>query len=736
MTAGMTGTASEPLARTGGEELASRGLLNVLSTTPTPARLSPMRAHRLAPLLQPASIALLGASTRPASVGQTILKQLTTADYQGRHGGRLYLVNPRYEEIQGQKVYASLAELPEVPEHVFFGVPNAAIEEALKEAIRLGVRAGTMVSSLFLPDDAEPGLPERVRRLCRESGFLLCGANGMGLYNFHAGVWLVGYDTRANHRPGGISFFSHSGSALCSMIDAEGRIDYNFVASTGQELSVSMADYMDYALEHPSTVAIGILLETIRDPAAFERALAKAAEKRVPIVAIKVGKSPVAAALAASHSGALVGDDGAYQALFDRYGVLRVDSLDELAATLLLFQQSPKALPPGGLVTLHDSGGERELLIDLAEARGVPFAQISEATAAKLSARLDPGLLPVNPLDAWGTGNDAYQIYADCMSAMMQDADAAIGAVVCDRLAEGAFFHEHAEVALKAMQASGKPVVCWSNHQGSGDARDTVDYMRKHNLPVFDGVPALLAGVRALFAFRDFRPSGAPPAADPAVVEKWRTRLAAGGTLEESEGLDLLADFGLPVVPRAVVADRDAALEAAAAFGFPVVLKTSMPGIAHKSDVGGVKLGLADADAVGAAYDDLAKRLGPRVLVAPMAGKGVEMILGVTRDPQLGPTVLVGSGGIHAEILKDVVTARPPFDAAWARRLLDRLKLRRLLDGVRGAPPADVAGLCEAAARLSVLAASLGDVVKEIDVNPLIVGPDGCLAVDALVVAG
>ncbi len=236
-----------------------------------------MCAHRLDPLLRPASIALVGASTRPASVGKTILSQLTTADFQGRHGGRLYLVNPRYEEIEGQRVYPSLAALPEVPEHVFFGVPNAAIEETLREAIRLGVRAGTMVSSLYLPGDSEPSLPERVRALCRDSGFLLCGANGMGLYNFHVGVWLVGYDTRDNHRAGGISFFTHSGSALCSMIDAEGRIDYNFVASTGQELSVTMADYIDFALEHGSTQAIGLLLETIRDPAAFEAALAKAA---------------------------------------------------------------------------------------------------------------------------------------------------------------------------------------------------------------------------------------------------------------------------------------------------------------------------------------------------------------------------------------------------------------------------------------------------------------------------
>ena len=695
-----------------------------------------MCAHRLDRLFAPQSIALVGASTRPGSVGLTIQRQLAAADFEGRHGGRLYLINPRYEEMEGKKCYPSLAALPEKPDLVFFGVPNAAVEETLQEAIALGIRAGIMVSSLYLPEDSEPALPQRVAKLCRAHDFLLCGANGMGLYNFHKGAWLVGYDTRKNHRPGGIAFFTHSGSALCSMIDAEGRIDYNFVASTGQELMLSQADYMDYALEHPSTQAIGLFMETIRDPKGFEAALIKAQAKKIPVVVIKVGKSPQAAALATSHSGALVGDDGAYQALFDRYGVVRVNSLDELAATLLLFQQSPQGLPKGGLVSLHDSGGERELFIDLAEERGVHLAKINETTADKLAGRLDHGLLPVNPLDAWGTGNDAYGIYADCMSWMMQDPDAAIGAVVCDRLADGAFFGEHARVAVRAMQASGKPVVCWSNHQGSGDAREAIAYWRDQGVVVADGVPALLAAVRALFQHRDFVAPGAAPPVDAAVVAKWRQRLSGGDTLDENEGLDLLADFGLPAVPRRLAEDRAAALAAAETVGYPVVLKTAMPGIAHKSDVGGVKLGLKSAAELGAAYDDLAARLGPKVLVAPMAGKGVEMILGMTRDAQLGPTILVGAGGIYAEILKDVVPLRPPFDAAFALHQLERLKLRKLLDGARGAPPSDVKALAEAAAKLSVLAVALADVVKEIDVNPLIVLPSGAVAVDALIVAG
>jgi acetate---CoA ligase (ADP-forming) len=223
---------------------------------------------------------------------------------------------------------------------------------------------------------------------------------------------------------------------------------------------------------------------------------------------------------------------------------------------------------------------------------------------------------------------------------------------------------------------------------------------------------------------------------DPATIAKWRVRLAIGGTLDEHASLDLLADCGISVIPRCLAETRREAVAAAASLGFPVVLKTAAPGIARKSEIGGVKLGLKREEEVAAAYDDLAARLGPRVLVAPMAGAGVEMILGMTSDAQFGPTLLIGAGGIHAEVLRDVVLARPPFDAAWALKLIDRLKLRRLLDGVRGQPAGDVAALAEAASRLSGLAVALGDLIKEIDANPIIVGPEGCVAVDALVVAG
>jgi hypothetical protein len=250
------------------------------------------------------------------------------------------------------------------------------------------------------------------------------------------------------------------------------------------------------------------------------------------------------------------------------------------------------------------------------------------------------------------------------------------------------------------------------------------------------GAAPALRVLRLAFERRDWQtlPPMQPPAVPAGLRAKWELRLKAGTTLDEAEGLTLFADYGVPVLPHRIVDNGVAAVAAARALGFPVALKTAMPGILHKSDVGGVKLGLADMAAVVMAWDDLAARLGPRAIVMPMVGKGVELAFGAIDDPQFGPIVLAGAGGILIELLKDREFALPPFDAAWARRLVDRLKMRPLLDGKRGAPPADIGAVAEALARFSAMIADLRGLLAEVDVNPLVAGPAGCVALDALVV--
>ncbi|HYG70667.1 MAG TPA: acetate--CoA ligase family protein, partial [Actinomycetota bacterium] len=281
-----------------------------------------------------------------------------------------------------------------------------------------------------------------------------------------------------------------------------------------------------------------------------------------------------------------------------------------------------------------------------------------------------------------------------------------------------------------------KPYAMLSN-LASGIDRNDVRTLEDAGIPVLEGTLTGLAAFKHVFAYRDHRalPSseGASPV-DHETLERWRSRLSSGEALDEREGLALLADYAISTVPSEVVETLEEARGAAERLGFPVALKTAMPGITHKSDVGGVHLGLAGAEAIERAYAALASSLGPRAIVAPMAPPGVELALGVVRDPQFGPLVLVAAGGVLVEVLKDRRLGLPPLDEPRARRLIDRLKSRPLLDGVRGRPPADVDALARAVVALSWLAHDLGEHLDALDVNPVICGPGGCIAVDALVI--
>lgn len=688
-------------------------------------------SHRLDPLLRPKSVAIIGASAREGTIGQLALFNLL----QGKFPGNIYPVNPGYEELQGITCYPSLELLPETPELVIFGVGDNRLEAALDDAITAGVKAAVIMSTLVIDDDTDPPLKDRVGRKLRESGILACGGNGMGFYNIRDRVWACGFDARAHTPPGNVALLSHSGSGMCGIIDCEERIDFNFAASTGQELSISMDEYLDFVLDLPETRVVGLFVETARNPQNFVAALSKASALKIPIVALKVGRTQRAAELTVSHSGAMAGDDDTYDALFDRYGVQRVQDMDELATTLILFSQM-HPVGPGGLVCLHDSGGERQLMVDLADAAGVELTELQSSTVSHLENVLDPELPAVNPLDAWSRGGaNAPQQMADCLAIMMADPGAAIGAVIHDRAPHGTVYPTYVEYMRHAHNATGKPAALVAARQGTGS--DPLVVTSTHNgLPVLDGIAQFLTGIRKLFDYRDFllRPAAEIPRVSESVVAQWRSRLREGRVLDEADSSQLLRDFGVNA-NACVVAESEAALLAAAdAYGYPVVLKTAMPGITHKTDRGGVIVGIENEEALRKAYEDLCHALGKRALLAPMLAPGVELILGARRDPQFGPVIMLGFGGIHAELIKDVGFALPPFDRNTAQRLLAKLKMRRLLDGVRGAEPADTTAFCSMAANFSVMVHALSDCIQEIDINPVLVTATGATAVDALVV--
>ena len=422
-----------------------------------------------------------------------------------------------------------------------------------------------------------------------------------------------------------------------------------------------------------------------------------------------------------------------------------------------------EAAPGGqGLATVHDSGFERAHVADLAAALGVPFAPLTEETRRRLAAVLDPGLEPGNPLDVWGTGRDAEALFTEALLALADDPGTGVVALAVDLVPEYDGDDSYRAALLAAASKTSKPVAVLASIPAA------IDYGAASLLRAA-GIPVLASTRTGPLALRHLLDRAALPApeltrqqhgcangaaiatpmahpyrrlpvrADAAASDqaarrdRWSAALAAG-PLPATGLFDLLRDYGIPAVAACSAATLDEALAAAAEIGYPVALKTDEPGIAHKSDVGGVRLGIADAAGLAAAYADLSARLGPAVTVTEMARPGPELILGMARDPALGPLIVIGAGGILAEYLSDRAVALPPLTGPAAAALIIRQRFARLLTGFRGQPATDLAALAAAVAAFSTLVTDLADQLAAFDVNPLICTPDGPVAVDALAV--
>jgi acyl-CoA synthetase (NDP forming) len=690
------------------------------------------RRTALERMLEARSVAVVGASVRGGSVGNQSVVELVEGGFEGA----IYPVNPKYDEVLGHRAFGSVAAIGEPVDLVILAVSNALLEDQLRLAADAGSGSAVIFASGYEePREGVPPLTERLATIAREAGMAVCGGNCMGFANLERRVRALGFYEPKDAPVGGVTFVSHSGSAFSAMIHNDRALGLNLAVSAGQEFVTTVADYLRYAVGLESTKVVGLFIETVRDPVGFRDALTLANERDIPVVALKVGREERTRELVAAHSGALAGENGAYEALFDAYGVARVESLDEMADTLALFAAGRRA-GPGGLASVHDSGGERALLVDAAAAVGVPLAEISDETSERMAALLDPGLPPVNPLDFWGTGKDSHQIITGCVRALLEDPAVAALAFSVDLTSEDYPEMGYIAMARETFPETEKPFGMLSNFS-SGIDRDDAKLLDGDGIPVLEGTLTGLAAFRHLFAYRDFRArepvTGASPVADD-VRQRWVERLSSGEPIDELEGLALLADYGVPVVESVRAGTLEDAIAAAERFGFPVAVKTAVPGVQHKSDIGGVRLGIDDSPSLEDAYSDLERSLGPQVTVAPMVPHGVEVALGIVRDPQFGPLVLVGAGGVLVEVLKDRRLAMPPLDEPRARSMVDRLKIRPLLDGVRGQLAANVDALARAVVALSWLANDLGDHLDALDANPIICRPTGCVAVDVLVI--
>ena len=686
--------------------------------------------HRLDPLLDPESIVIVGATTS-GGMGSRVIKNLQNGGYKGK----LYGLHPKNKDAFGIPCYPDFKSLPEKVEHAIFAVSDERVEGLVDAAIEAGVKAMSMMSMLYLDDDRKPYLKDRIQIKLKEADILLCGANGMGFFHIEKGVWVNGHFSRPNHEPGGVCIISQSGSGVAGIIDCEERINLNLSVSSGSELTVGAEDYLDYILHQESTTVVGLFLETIRKPDQMIKSFELANEKRIPIVVLKTGRTERSAELTVSHSGGLAGVDDCYNALFDKYGIQRVADMDELATTLIMFDQ-PHSLANGNMVSMHDSGGERQLIIDIADQQGVEFAELEEATTQKLEEILDPGLPPVNPLDAWGKGlGDADQIMIDSMIAMLSDSNASMGAIVMDRGPLGKIFPEYVDYLEQTNQQTGKPVFLVSNRQGTGTDPLVLE-LSQNGMPVIDGMHSFLAGVRCLHQYRDFlnRKDEINVDLNADKMKKYQGQLEKSDFVSEAYALNMFFDLGLNANESKIIPNEEELVSTAKEMGFPLVLKTAVEDVYHKSELSGVYLNIDTEEKLRSSYKELQEKLPGNALLAKMVqSEGVEMIVGMTTDQQLGPMVTIGFGGYYAEAMNDAITLMPPFSKEMAKNALSKLKMKTLLEGYRGSKPADLDAFAEFASRFSVIAVELSNQVCEIDLNPVILGNDNCIAVDALI---
>ena len=675
------------------------------------------RRARLHRMLSARSVAVVGASDREGSFGA----RLTTEALRSPGIERVHLVHPTRTSVFGRPCLPSLADVPGPVDLVLLGVPDKALAPTLAIAAERGDSGAVVFGPVH-------GLREDV--VAAAGDLALVGGGCMGFVDTTTGVRAIGYLERDPLPAGPIALVTHSGSVFSALLRTRRPLGYTLAVSSGQELVTTTAEYLEYALSLPETRVVGLVLETMRDAPRLTAALADAAARDIPVCALTVGTSVRGRALVDAHSGAIAGSDAGWEALFSAYGVHRCSDVDDLTDSLETFAVGRRHVPSTGrgIATAHDSGAERVLVADIGERLGLRFASLAEPTVSRLAAALDPGLAPTNPLDVWGRGSDTVDLFTECLGALADDPDVGVVALAVDLVEEYDGDDSLAVVMETMLERTDKPLAVVSHVSAAVD-HSAAARLRRQGIPVLEGTAS---GLRALGHLMAEPPRPRPVAqVDERRASRWRARLSTGG-LDTATWAALLSDYAMPVVPGEAADSEATAVAAAERLGYPVVLKSDAPGVHHKTEADGVRLGLTDGPAVAAAYAGLAERLGPQVVVQQQAS-GVEVALGIVRDPLLGPLVMVAAGGVLVELLADRALALPPVDGDTARSMIRRLTVSALLDGFRGSAPANVDALADALVALGRLAAELGEQLEGLDLNPVVVGPDAAYVVDALV---
>lgn len=696
--------------------------------------------ERLRSFFEPKSIALVGASEKSAWFNYV---------YSNLHGrnfaGEVYYINPRSQTIHGHPTVAHLAEIGKPVDLAFVMVPPDVVPGIFREIVAAGIHNAILLTSGFGEIDAAGRQRQQeLADYAQENDLVFLGPNCMGYINFAHNIAAMPGIPSVPVVPGGIALISQSGALTANMLAYaySQHIGLNALVSTGNEASLSISDVVNYFVDDESTHVIALFVESFRNPTGFREVAQRALHKGKPIVAFKIGRSEISANVAQAHTGSLVGDDRVIEALFRQSGVIRVDSLEELLITSSILAQTG-VLSGRRLGFQSISGGACDMAADRAEQVGIEFPPFTPQTKQALAQ-----LLPVlgaahNPLDTTGAAITNAALYEQVLTVISKDPHLDIflcaqGLPVNERELDG--FGRTAEVLHNAPC----PAYLFSN---TGESIPEIAHMaiERYHLPylpggIYHGFAAL---ARVMWWSERYRHEQEKAGESIEHIEPlgFGAGLAISESWSEDRTRTFLQEHDVPVVPALVVTSADEAAEAVRSQGFPVALKIVSPDILHKSDIGGVRLGLRDEGEVREAFQQIqeaAQRITPLpqiegVLVSPMRSGGVELLIGVVRDAVWGQVLAVGLGGIWVEVLKDTSLRVLPVARTEIRAMLDELQGSALLRGARGTKPADIDALVEIIFRISTLAYSQGTELESLEINPLWVDGSQIEALDALI---
>ena len=681
-------------------------------------------------LMNPRTLAIVGASERPEAIGTRVLNNLRIMGFPGS----IYLVNPRYTSLNGERCYPSLAALPEVVDAAFIAVPASGGPELVEEAGQCGIKGVFINANGYADGDAEGvALQRRIEAIASKYGIVIAGPNNLGLINVHdrKAMWTPRYMKRVN--PGPVAVISQSGSIALILAEDERDLGFAYLVTTGNEAGANVADYLGEVARDDRVGVILMFLETIRDPVKFAAAAHEAARRGKRIVALKLGTSDGGRALVQAHTGSLAGEDSLYDAYFKALGIVRVRDLDEMLETAVILAGASAPPPTRHTVIVTLSGGEAALLADIGEELGLAFAPLAPETLAALRPAYPPYSTVGNPVDAWGLGFNAER-FRIVLGALL--ADPAIGTIgfSVDAPGRGGCDTPYACIMAEACaeHMTDKRLVFINNTAGSGVNPDVRKILDAVGIPYLSGMRTALAAIRNMVD---------QPAAPPARIAMPASSLQAIPADEPSR-VKLLGAAGVAMIDSEHAGSAAAAVAAAARIGYPVVMKGIADHLPHKSDLGLVRLGLADAAAVTAAFAALdailkanARGGSPgEIIVEKTATEGIELIVGIRNQKGFGSFVVVGPGGVLVEVTGKAAVRMGPVDEETALAMLDETVAGKLLRGVRGKGPWDIGAAAKAIAAFSRFGAAHIDSLAELEINPLIVGAKGrgAVGVDVL----